>query len=123
MAGHEKFDSVSKTILNGLTIIGKDITQNLVQEIISKKRDDVEDGFEEKINYLNKLYQNSIYFDGLKRIKYQMEKIRKSFGNEYRIPEGRRTASSSSSGTLCPMRGNLSSRKVLRTKASDTRLA
>lgn len=86
MAEHEKFGLVAKTILNGLTIVGKDITQNLVQEIISKRGDNVEHGFEDKINYLNKLYQDSIYFDGLKRIKHQMDLIRKSEGNEdYRI--------------------------------------
>lgn len=85
MEDHEKYGSVSKTILNGLTIIGKDITQNLVTEIISQKSDDTEDTFREKINYLNKLYQNSIYFDGLKKIKRQMETIRKLEGNDYRV--------------------------------------
>ena len=85
MEDHEKYGSVSKTILNGLTIIGKDITQNLVTEIISQKNDDTEDTFREKINYLNKLYQDSIYFDGLKKIKQQMEAIRKLEGNDYRV--------------------------------------
>jgi len=85
MADHEKYESVSKTILNGLIIIGKDITQNLVQEIISKKSDETEDTFKEKINYLNKLYRDSIYFDGLKKIKQQMETIRKLEGNDYRV--------------------------------------
>jgi len=85
MAGHEKFDIVSKTILDGLTIIGKDISQNLIQEIISKKGDETEDTFAEKLNYLNKLYQNSIYFDGLKKITQQMETIRKLEGNAYRV--------------------------------------
>ncbi len=85
MEDHEKYGSVSKTILNGLTIIGKDITQNLVKEIISQKSDDTEDTFREKINYLNKLYQDSIYFDGLKKIKRQMETIRKLEGNDYRV--------------------------------------
>jgi len=85
MAGHEKYDAVSKTILKGLTIIGKDISQNLIQEIISKKGDSTPAAFEEKINYLNKLYQDSIYFDGLKKIKQQMDLIRKSAGNDYRV--------------------------------------
>ena len=85
MAGHEKYDAVSKTILNGLTIVGKDASQNLVQEIISKKDDDSKETFQDKINYLNKLYRDSIYFDGLKKIKQQMDTIRKSDGNECRV--------------------------------------
>ena len=85
MDGHENYDAVSKTILNGLTIIGKDISQNLVQEIISNKDDDSKETFDEKINYLNKLYQDSIYFDGLKKIKHQMDAIRNTDGKEYRV--------------------------------------
>ncbi len=85
MAVNDKFAPISKTILDGLVIIGKNITQNLVQEIISKKGNEVEDGFEKKIDYLNKLYQNSIYFDGLKKLKHQMEQLRKLEGKEYRV--------------------------------------
>ena len=85
MADHDKFAPISKTILDGLTIIGKNITQNLVQEIISKKGNEVEEGIEKKIDYLNKLYQNSIYFDGLKKLKNQMEQLRKLEGKEYRV--------------------------------------
>lgn len=85
MAGHEKYDAVSKTILKGLTIVGKDISQSLVQEIISNKNEESMETFDEKINYLNKLYQDSIYFDGLKKIKQQMDAIRKLEGNDYRV--------------------------------------
>ena len=85
MAGHEKYDAVSKTILTGLTIVGKNTSQNLVQEIISKKEEDSKETLEYKINYLNKLYRDSIYFDGLKKIKQQMDAIRKPEGNEYRV--------------------------------------
>jgi len=85
MAGHEKYDAVSKTILKGLVIIGKDISHNLVQEIISKKDDDSNETFEARINHLNKLYRDSIYFDGIKKIKRQMDLIRKSEGNDYRV--------------------------------------
>ncbi len=85
MAGHEKYDSVSKTILNGLVIIGKDISQILVQEIISKKDDASNETIENRINHINKLYRDSIYFDGLKKIKRQMDTIRKYEGNDYRV--------------------------------------
>ena len=85
MAGHKKFDAISKTILKGLTILGKDLTQNLIQEIVSKGGFEKEDALEEKINHLNELYRESIYFDGLKKIKNQMEQIRKSGGKDFRV--------------------------------------
>ncbi|MGI0040866.1 MAG: KAP family P-loop NTPase fold protein, partial [Nitrosopumilaceae archaeon] len=85
MAGHKRFDGISKTILKGLTILGKDITQNLIQEIVSKGGFDNENELEEKINHLNELYRDSIYFDGLKKIKSQMEQIRKSSGKDSRV--------------------------------------
>ena len=85
MAGHEKFDAISKTILKGLTILGKDLTQNLIQEIVSKGGFENEDELEEKINHLNELHRESIYFDGLKKIKQQMEQIRKSGGKDFRV--------------------------------------
>jgi len=69
MSGHSKFDPISKTILKGLTIVGKEITQNLIQEIIAKKEFENEDILEEKIDQLNELYRESIYFDGLKKHK------------------------------------------------------
>ena len=59
MSGHEKFDPVSKIILKGLTIVGKNITQNLIQELISQKGFDDEDVLEEKISKLNELYRES----------------------------------------------------------------
>jgi len=85
MSGHQKFDAISKTILKGLTILGKDITQNLIQEIVSKGGFEKEDELEEKINHLNELHRDSIYFDGLKKIKNQMEQIRKSAGKDFRV--------------------------------------
>jgi len=85
LSGHEKFDPISKIILKGLTILGKNITQNLIQELISQKGFDDEDVLEEKINQLNELYRESIYFDGLKKIKQKMEQIRKTAGKDYRV--------------------------------------
>ena len=85
MSGHSKFDPISKTILKGLTIVGKEITQNLIQELIAKKEFENEDILEEKIGQINELYRESIYFDGLKNIKKQMEEIRKSHGKDYRV--------------------------------------
>ena len=85
MAGHEKFGAISKTILKGLTILGRGITQNLIQDLVAQKGFDDEEALDEKISQLNELYRESIYFDGIKRIKQQMEKIRKSAGRDYRV--------------------------------------
>jgi len=85
MSGHAKFDPVSKTILKGLTILGKDITQNLIQEIVVNKEFGKENILDDKIEQLNELNRESIYFDGLKKIKTQMEEIRKSYGKDYRV--------------------------------------
>jgi len=85
MSGHTKFDPISKTILKGLTILGKDNTQNIIQEMIAKKESGQEDLLEEKIDKLNELHRASIYFDGLKKIKTQMEEVRKLHGKDYRV--------------------------------------
>jgi len=85
MSGHAKFDPVSKTILKGLTILGKDITQNLIQEIVVNKEFGKENILDDKIEQLNELNRESIYFDGLKKIKTQMEEIRKLYGKDYRV--------------------------------------
>jgi CII-binding regulator of phage lambda lysogenization HflD len=85
MADHEKFDGLSKTMFSGLTIFGKDIMQQLALRIISKKSNDLEEELTKKMDYMNKLYRDSIYFDGLDKIRRQMEVIRELEGQEYRI--------------------------------------
>jgi len=68
-----------------LKYLFKSFGLEIIHFTISQKSDDTEDTFREKMNYLNKLYQDSIYFDGLKKIKRQMEAIRKLEGNDYRV--------------------------------------
>ena len=86
MADHEKFDSLSKTIFRGLTIFGKDLMQQLAIKIISKKSNELEEELTNKMDYMNKLYRESVYFDGLDKIKRQMERIRESEDDkEYRV--------------------------------------
>ena len=85
MADHEQFDSVSKTIFRGLNVIGKDLMQKLALSIVSKEKMELDEELTQKMDYMNKLYRESIYFDGLDKIKRQMEKIRDSAGPEYRV--------------------------------------
>ena len=84
MQDHEKFDVLSKTIFRGLTIFGRDLMQQLTLRIVSKNSNEIEDELAKKMDYVNKLYRDSVYFDGLDKIKRQMEKIREE-GEEYRV--------------------------------------
>jgi len=85
LANHPKFDLLSKTIFKGLNIIGKDIMQKIALQTISENNIEFEENLNEKIKFLNKLNRESIYFEGLDKIKRNMEKIREIEGNTYRI--------------------------------------
>jgi len=78
MDNHKQFNDVSKAIFTALTIYDKDLMQQLVLNMISQKGNELEEQIDEKMSYLQKLYRNSVYFDGLEKIKQQMEKIRGS---------------------------------------------
>jgi len=84
MDGHEVFDPLSKTIFKGLTIVGKDVMQQIAMQAVSKNREVSDTEIEEKISHLNKLYRDSVYYDGLDRIRKQMESIREEKG-DYRV--------------------------------------
>jgi len=85
MQNHEKFSSLSKTILNSLAIFGKDLMEQLSISILSDKKSEDSQDLEEKLDYLNKLYRDSIYFDGLEKIKHQMNEIRRIEGKDCRV--------------------------------------
>jgi len=85
LANHPKFDLLSKTIFKGLNIIGKDIMQKIALQTISENNNEFEENLNEKMKFLNKLNRESIYFEGLDKIKRNMEKIREIEGNTYRI--------------------------------------
>jgi len=84
LANHQKFGGMSKTILNGLTITGKDLIQDISLKMLSNK-ENIDDELENMMDFLNGLARDSIYFEGLKKIKSQMQQIRESEGKDYRI--------------------------------------
>ena len=78
MANHDKFDQLSKTIFKGLTIVGKDVMQQIAMQAVSKKRELADEEIDEKMDYLNTLYRDSVYYEGLDKIKEQMNSIREN---------------------------------------------
>ncbi len=84
MANHEIFDSLSKTIFKGLTIVGKDMIQQIAMQAVSKTQQVADEEIEVKMDYLNKLYRDSVYYEGLDKIKKEMETIREQKG-DYRV--------------------------------------
>lgn len=78
MANHDKFDQLSKTIFKGLTIVGKDVMQQIAMQAVSKERTLADEEIDEKMDYLNTLYRDSVYYEGLDKIKDQMESIREN---------------------------------------------
>ncbi len=84
MANHEIFDSLSKAIFKGLTIVGKDMIQQIAMQAVSKTQQVADEEIEVKMDYLNKLYRDSVYYEGLDKIKKEMETIRGEKG-DYRV--------------------------------------
>jgi len=84
MANHEIYDSLSKTIFKGLTIVGKDMIQQIAMQAVSKTQQVADEEIEVKMDYLNKLYRDSVYYEGLDKIKKEMETIRGEKG-DYRV--------------------------------------
>src|SRR3972149_12102062 len=76
MANHEKFSGLAKTIFKGLTIVGKDMMQQIALQVASKKHDTDDKEIDEKMDYLNKMYRDSVYYEGLDKIKQEMHAIR-----------------------------------------------
>jgi len=81
MANHSIFDQLSKTIFKGLTIVGKDVMQQIAIQAVSKKRELADEEIEEKMDYLNTLYRDSVYYEGLEKIHQQMESVRSELGD------------------------------------------
>ena len=81
MANHEKFSGLAKTIFKGLTIVGKDMMQQIALQVASKKHDTDDKEIDEKMDYLNKLYRDSVYYEGLDKIREHMESIREEDKN------------------------------------------
>ncbi len=86
MENHKKFNDVSQAIFTALTIYDKDLMQQLILNMISQKGNALEEQIDEKMSYLQKLYRNSVYFDGLEKINQQMKNIRETDRNKnYRV--------------------------------------
>src|SRR3989337_427216 len=76
MAGHQRFDTLSKTIFKGLTIVSKDMMQQIATQVVSKQNSIDDEAIDQKMDYLNKLYRDSVYYEGLDKIKKEMRSIR-----------------------------------------------
>ena len=84
LENHVKFDPLSKIIFKGLTIVGKDLMQQIAMQVVSKDRANANEEIDEKMQYLNKLYRDSVYYEGLDNIRQQLEEIRAEDG-DYRV--------------------------------------
>ena len=84
LENHVKFDPLSKIIFKGLTIVGKDLMQQIAMQVVSKEHPNANSEIDEKMHYLNKLYRDSVYYEGLDNIKQQLEEIRAEDG-DYRV--------------------------------------
>ncbi|MBM2852984.1 MAG: hypothetical protein HW420_1531 [Candidatus Nitrosotenuis sp.] len=76
MASHPRFDTLSKTIFRGLTIVSKDMMQHIAMDVVSKQNSGDDEAIEQKMDYLNKMYRDSVYYEGLDKIKQEMYAIR-----------------------------------------------
>src|SRR3990170_1361781 len=76
MAGHQRFDTLSKTIFKGLTIVSKDMMQQIAMQVVSRQNTIDDEEIDQKMDYLNKLYRDSVYYEGLDKIKEEMHSIR-----------------------------------------------
>ncbi|HLC24341.1 MAG TPA: P-loop NTPase fold protein [Nitrosopumilaceae archaeon] len=76
MAGHQRFDTLSKTIFKGLTIVSKDMMQQIAMQVVSKQNSIDDEEIDQKMDYLNKLYRDSVYYEGLDKIKEEISSIR-----------------------------------------------
>src|SRR3989304_9463236 len=76
MAGHQRFDTLSKTIFKGLTIVSKDMMQQIAMQVVTKQNTIDDEDIDQKMDYLNKLYRDSVYYEGLDKIKDEMQAIR-----------------------------------------------
>jgi len=85
MSNHEKFDPLSKTISKALNILDYEIINQIALQAISEKKNGIDEDLNEKMEYLNKLFKESLYFDGLEKIKRQIEKIREIYDKNYRV--------------------------------------
>ena len=76
MAGHHRFDTLSKTIFRGLTIVSKDMMEHIAMQVVAKQNSANDEEIDQKMDYINKMYRDSVYYEGLDKIKQEMYAIR-----------------------------------------------
>jgi hypothetical protein len=76
MAENQRYDTLSKIILKGLTIVSNDMMQNFTMQVVAKQNSIDDEEIDKKLDYLNKLYRDSVYYEGLGKVKETILKIR-----------------------------------------------
>ncbi len=86
LADHPSMNDVRQTIIRGMKIVGLDALRRISTETVMTEKgwDKLESQLTKKMQFLNRIEQDNIYFDGMKQIKEQMAAIRKQ-NPEYRI--------------------------------------
>ncbi|MDH3278438.1 MAG: KAP family NTPase [Nitrosopumilus sp.] len=84
LQGHSKFDPVSRAIFNGLFTLRSDTKQKYVLDALANDKISFS-MFSEKLEFLNEIEKQSIYFKGLETVNKEMQRIRDMFGQEYRV--------------------------------------
>ena len=83
---NKKFVNVRKTILRGLKFVGMDMIRKITTDTVMTEKgwNELESKLTEKMEILDKIEKDTIYFDGIELIKKELKKIRNE-DNEYRI--------------------------------------
>ncbi|MFQ5440773.1 MAG: P-loop NTPase fold protein [Nitrosopumilaceae archaeon] len=84
LQGHPKFDPVSRAIFNGLFTLRSDTKQKYVLDALANNDVSFSE-FSEKLEFLNEIEKQSIYFQGLETVNEEMQKIRDVIGQDYRV--------------------------------------
>jgi predicted KAP-like P-loop ATPase len=75
-----RYEEIKKVLLRGIGIIGKDVLRNLALRyaMTEKGLKDLEEKLLPKLDLLSSIDRDTIYFDGLRKIEEEMEKISKA---------------------------------------------
>ncbi|HUT06274.1 MAG TPA: P-loop NTPase fold protein [Nitrosopumilaceae archaeon] len=84
LQGHAIFEPVSHAIFNGLFTLRSDTKQKYVLDTLADNNVSFSE-FSEKLEFLNELEKQSIYFQGLDTVNKEMQKIRDIIGQDYRV--------------------------------------
>jgi len=84
MQGHVKFDPISRAIFKGLFTLRSDTKQKYVIDALENENISFSE-FSKKLELLNELEKQSIYFQGLDTVNAEMQRIRKVIGQDYRV--------------------------------------